>query len=165
MPTACYGFIALLWCPPVNYLQITEPGHSNTVTKRRSSLNLPSFLTPVNLQISAPRLIFFCNHVKARKKLRVQKEMGVETCSTIDIFNNTLQYMNLFFWFEWQFMTWNVALKFWFKVKSELEVGCYKLAGNSLRPANFTSPNLHAKHWHLWWTDERLHLHVIICLN
>ena len=145
VPTACYGFIALLWYPPVNYLQTTEPGQQETVTKRRSSLNPPSFLTPVNSSQISPRLMFFCNHVKARKKLRVQMEMDVETCSTTDIFNRTLQYMNLFFLFEWQFMTWNVALKLWFKVKSELEVGCYKLAGNSLRPANFTSPNLHAK--------------------
>lgn len=39
VPTACYGFIALLWYPPVNYLQTTEPGQQETVTKRRSSLN------------------------------------------------------------------------------------------------------------------------------
>ena len=40
--------------------------------------------------------MFFCNQVKARKKLRVQNEMYVETCSTTDIFNSTLQYMKLF---------------------------------------------------------------------
>ena len=41
--------------------------------------------------------MFFCNQVKARKKLRAQNEMYVETCSTTDIFNSTLQCMNLFF--------------------------------------------------------------------
>ena len=54
------------------------------------------------------------------------------------------------------------------QVKSELwklDMGCYKLAENSLRPANFTSPYFHERCWHSWWTHERLHLHVIICLN
>ena len=42
--------------------------------------------------------------------------------------------------------------------------GCYRLAGNSLRPANFTSPYFHEKYLRSWWTHERLHLHVFICL-
>ena len=169
VPTACYGFIALLWCPPVDYLQITEPGHQETVTKRRSSRNPPSFLTIVNsLQISGPRLMFSAIMSKPVKKVWVQNEMDVETYNTTNIFNSTLQFMKHFFLFWWQFMTWNIAPKFLFKVKSELwklKMGCNKLARNSLRPANFTSPHFHERRWQSWWTHERLHLHVIICLN
>ena len=115
-----------------------------------------------------PPVDVFCNHVKARKKVWVQNEMDVETYNTTNIFNSTLQFMKYFFLFWWQFMTWNIAPKFLFKVKSELwklKMGCNKLARNSLRPANFTSPHFHERRWLSWWTHERLHLHVIICLN
>ena len=91
--------------------------------------------------------------------------MYVETCSTTDIFNITLQYMNLFFLFWCQFLTWNVAIKIWFKVKIVNLESLKWVATNSLRPAKFTSPHFHERCWRSWWTHERLHLHVIICLN
>ncbi len=124
-PTACYRFIALLWYPPDNYLQITEPGepgdcHQRTV-HQEEVISQPAIVSDSCKFFTDkwPPVDVFCNHVKARKKSRVQNEMDVETCSTTDIFNSTLQFMKWFFLFWWQFMTWNVAPKIWFKVKSE----------------------------------------------
>ena len=92
-------------------------------------------LTPVNLRISAPRLMLSAiRQSPSKKSLGAEKRLDVETPSTSNILNGTLQFMNSHRILR-TILKQIVAMKFWFRLNSELwrlEGFCYKLTGTNL---------------------------------